>query len=283
MVLTESAHGLKRSADSVGLIESLGDTLGRWPARIGDAARAAAGQPCLRATATGTTKRAARRVVQKRIESRDQSSGLDHRAGGAATHPVARHRPTPAARGARGRRSNNGRRGLPLRRLPVTPHPVAGITRGVVRVLGPCHAAAATATPDIARALGQQRKTIQNYSSRILDKLQVTDRTQAALRYTPNATCRRPLRTSPSPRVSPARRIPSDDRYPGRRSVPPPPAPDRRDAVVRNGRTGGRIAASTWLTNRVPSSRVARTPVMARLVGAASLVPWMRRSRRRGS
>jgi len=33
----------------------------------------------------------------------------------------------------------------------------------------------------IARALGLSVKTVQNYVSRILDKLQVTDRTQAAL------------------------------------------------------------------------------------------------------
>ena len=34
----------------------------------------------------------------------------------------------------------------------------------------------------IARALGLSVKTVQNYVSRILDKLQVADRTQAALR-----------------------------------------------------------------------------------------------------
>ena len=34
----------------------------------------------------------------------------------------------------------------------------------------------------IARSLGLSLKTIQNYVSRILDKLQVSDRTQAALR-----------------------------------------------------------------------------------------------------
>jgi DNA-binding NarL/FixJ family response regulator len=34
----------------------------------------------------------------------------------------------------------------------------------------------------IARSLGLSLKTVQNYVSRILDKLQVTDRTQAALR-----------------------------------------------------------------------------------------------------
>jgi DNA-binding NarL/FixJ family response regulator len=35
--------------------------------------------------------------------------------------------------------------------------------------------------PQIARALGLSLKTVQNYVSRILDKLQVADRTQAAL------------------------------------------------------------------------------------------------------
>jgi DNA-binding CsgD family transcriptional regulator len=34
----------------------------------------------------------------------------------------------------------------------------------------------------IARALGLSLKTVQNYGSRVLDKLQVTDRTQAAIR-----------------------------------------------------------------------------------------------------
>lgn len=36
--------------------------------------------------------------------------------------------------------------------------------------------------PQIARALGISVKTVQNYVSRILDKLQVSDRTQAALK-----------------------------------------------------------------------------------------------------
>lgn len=36
--------------------------------------------------------------------------------------------------------------------------------------------------PQIARALGLTLKTVQNYVSRILDKLQVADRTQAALK-----------------------------------------------------------------------------------------------------
>ena len=34
----------------------------------------------------------------------------------------------------------------------------------------------------IAHALGLSLKTVQNYVSRVLDKLQVTDRTQAAIR-----------------------------------------------------------------------------------------------------
>lgn len=34
----------------------------------------------------------------------------------------------------------------------------------------------------IARAFGVSLKTVQNYVSRILDKLQVSDRTQAALK-----------------------------------------------------------------------------------------------------
>ena len=34
----------------------------------------------------------------------------------------------------------------------------------------------------IARALGLSLKTVQNYVFRVLDKLQVTDRTQAAIR-----------------------------------------------------------------------------------------------------
>ena len=39
-----------------------------------------------------------------------------------------------------------------------------------------------SSNPQIARLLGLSLKTVQNYVSRILDKLQVADRTQAALR-----------------------------------------------------------------------------------------------------
>jgi DNA-binding NarL/FixJ family response regulator len=38
-----------------------------------------------------------------------------------------------------------------------------------------------SSNPQIARTLGLSTKTVQNYVSRILDKLQVSDRTQAAL------------------------------------------------------------------------------------------------------
>jgi DNA-binding NarL/FixJ family response regulator len=43
--------------------------------------------------------------------------------------------------------------------------------------------AAGASNAQIARSLGLSVKTVQNYVSRILDKLQVSDRTQAALRY----------------------------------------------------------------------------------------------------
>ncbi len=43
--------------------------------------------------------------------------------------------------------------------------------------------AAGATNGEIARDLGLSRKTVQNYVSRILDKLQVIDRTQAALRH----------------------------------------------------------------------------------------------------
>ncbi len=42
--------------------------------------------------------------------------------------------------------------------------------------------AASSAGAQIARSLGLSVKIVQNYVSRILDKLQVADRTQAALR-----------------------------------------------------------------------------------------------------
>ena len=52
------------------------------------------------------------------------------------TYPAARHRPAPAARRARGRRRDNGCRGLPLRRLPVTPRPVGGRPTGTTGMVG---------------------------------------------------------------------------------------------------------------------------------------------------
>ena len=56
---------------------------------------------------------------------------------------------------------------------------VASLTereRDVLRLLGQ-----GRSNPQIARSLGLTVKTVQNYVSRILDKLQVADRTQAAL------------------------------------------------------------------------------------------------------
>ncbi len=46
--------------------------------------------------------------------------------------------------------------------------------------------ATGSSNAQIARTLGLSLKTVQNYVSRILDKLQVSDRTQAALRAQPN-------------------------------------------------------------------------------------------------
>ena len=56
----------------------------------------------------------------------------------------------------------------------------------------------------IARSLGLSLKTIQNYVSRILDKLQVSDRTQAALQRATRAGSRR-LSSPPFRRPSPRR------------------------------------------------------------------------------
>ena len=56
----------------------------------------------------------------------------------------------------------------------------AGLTEREHEVLARLAEGASNA--QIARALGLSLKTVQNYVSRILDKLQVSDRTQAALR-----------------------------------------------------------------------------------------------------
>jgi DNA-binding NarL/FixJ family response regulator len=45
-----------------------------------------------------------------------------------------------------------------------------------------------TSNAQIARSLGLSLKTVQNYVSRILDKLQLADRTQAALYARRNRT-----------------------------------------------------------------------------------------------
>ena len=59
-----------------------------------------------------------------------------------------------------------------------------GLTAREREVLGQIAEGASNA--QIARALGLSVKTVQNYVSRILDKLQVADRTQAALRARQN-------------------------------------------------------------------------------------------------
>ncbi len=53
--------------------------------------------------------------------------------------------------------------------------------------------ATGSSNAQIARALGLSLKTVQNYVSRILDKLQVSDRTQAALRAQPRPPTSPPL------------------------------------------------------------------------------------------
>jgi DNA-binding NarL/FixJ family response regulator len=63
---------------------------------------------------------------------------------------------------------------------PRQPKPLPGLTdreREVLALL-----AEGASNPQIARTLGLTLKTVQNYVSRILDKLQVSDRTQAALK-----------------------------------------------------------------------------------------------------
>jgi DNA-binding NarL/FixJ family response regulator len=57
---------------------------------------------------------------------------------------------------------------------------VTGLTEREREVLA--FIAEGASNAQIARALGLSLKTIQNYVSRVLDKLQVSDRTQAALR-----------------------------------------------------------------------------------------------------
>jgi DNA-binding NarL/FixJ family response regulator len=76
--------------------------------------------------------------------------------------------------------------GVAARVLATTTSPVAapddpaGLTTREREVLAQLATGASNA--QIARSLGLSTKTVQNYVSRILDKLQVSDRTQAALR-----------------------------------------------------------------------------------------------------
>jgi DNA-binding NarL/FixJ family response regulator len=60
---------------------------------------------------------------------------------------------------------------------PAAPGGLTDRERDVLALL-----AAGASNAQIARTLGLSLKTVQNYVSRILEKLQVTDRTQAALR-----------------------------------------------------------------------------------------------------
>jgi DNA-binding NarL/FixJ family response regulator len=68
----------------------------------------------------------------------------------------------------------------PMRSLETTPDPAGGLTAREREVLALVSKGASN--PQIARALGVSLKTVQNYVSRVLDKLQAADRTQAALR-----------------------------------------------------------------------------------------------------
>lgn len=63
---------------------------------------------------------------------------------------------------------------------PLAAHSPEGLTEREREVLELIAEGASNA--QIARSLGLSLKTVQNYVSRILDKLQVTDRTQAAIR-----------------------------------------------------------------------------------------------------
>lgn len=63
------------------------------------------------------------------------------------------------------------------------PEQIEGLTDRERQVLSLL--AEGSSNTQIARALGLTLKTVQNYVSRILDKLQVSDRTQAALRARP--------------------------------------------------------------------------------------------------
>jgi len=67
--------------------------------------------------------------------------------------------------------------GLGSTPAPTTDDPLTDREREVLALI-----ADGASNAQIARQLGLSLKTVQNYVSRILDKLQVTDRTQAALR-----------------------------------------------------------------------------------------------------
>jgi DNA-binding NarL/FixJ family response regulator len=69
----------------------------------------------------------------------------------------------------------SGRRPRPAQ--PADQHDLTGREREVLDLL-----ADGASNRQIARALGVSLKTVQNHVSRILDKLQAADRTQAALR-----------------------------------------------------------------------------------------------------
>jgi Bacterial regulatory proteins, luxR family len=89
-------------------------------------------------------------------------------------------------RGLRRRRRTRARADLHGGRAPI-PAPSTGSPTRNARC-SPC-LPRDPATAQIARALGLSVKTVQNFVSRILDKLQVADRTQAALQV-----CRRRVR-----------------------------------------------------------------------------------------